>query len=64
MPCNTPTDESNHMGLLEVLIYMKISIGADPGVFLPTGSEDRVVLGVGNIPVGILPSCQNMKIIA
>ena len=28
---------------------------------LPTGSEERGVLGVGSIPVAILPSCQNMK---
>ena len=31
---------------------------------LPTGSEEREVLGVGSIPVPILRSCQNMKIIA
>ena len=31
---------------------------------LPTGSEQRKVLGVGSIPVAALPSCQNMKIIA
>ena len=31
---------------------------------LPTGSEERGVLGVGIIPVAILPSCHNMKIIA
>ena len=30
---------------------------------LPTGSEEREVLGVGSITVAILPSCQNMKII-
>ena len=30
---------------------------------LPTGSEERVVLGVGSIPVAKLPSCQNMKIL-
>ena len=28
---------------------------------LPTGSEDRGVLGIGSIPVTILPSCQDMK---
>ena len=27
---------------------------------LPTGSEERKVLGVGSIPVAILPSCQCM----
>ena len=31
---------------------------------LPTGSEEREVLGLGSIPVAILPSCQNMKTIA
>ena len=29
---------------------------------LPTGSEEREVLGVGSIPVAILPSCQFMQI--
>ena len=28
---------------------------------LPTGSEERGVLAVGNVPVAILPSCQNIK---
>ena len=28
-----------------------------------TGSEKREVLGVGSIPVAILPSCQDMKTI-
>ena len=31
---------------------------------LPTGSEEREVLGVGSIPVAILPFCQDMKTIA
>ena len=31
---------------------------------LPIGSEEREVLGVGSIPVAILPSCQDMKTIA
>ena len=31
---------------------------------LPTGSEEREVLGVGSIPVAILPSCQDIKTIA
>ena len=30
---------------------------------LPTGSEEREVLGVGSIPVAILPSCQDMETI-
>ena len=28
---------------------------------LPTGSEEREVLGVGSIPVAILPSCQALQ---
>ena len=31
---------------------------------LPTGSEEREVLGVGSIPVAILPSCHDMNPIA
>ena len=31
-------------------------------ILLPTGSEEKGVLGVGSIPVVILPSCQHMKI--
>ena len=30
---------------------------------LPTGSDEREVLGVGSIPVAIVPSCQDMKAI-
>ena len=30
---------------------------------LPTGSEEKVVLGVRSIPLAILPSCQNMEIL-
>ena len=33
-------------------------------VLLPTGSEERGVLGVGSISVAMLPSCQDMKTIA
>ena len=32
-------------------------------LILPSGSEEREVLGVGSIPVAILPSCQDMKTI-
>ena len=32
-------------------------------ILLPTGSEERGVLGVGSIPVAILPSCQDIKTI-
>ena len=31
---------------------------------LPSGNQERGVLGVGSIPVAILPSCQHMKTIA
>ena len=41
----------------EVMLPRKISL-------LPTGNEEREVLGVGNIPVSILPFCQDMKTIA
>ena len=34
------------------------------GRLLPTGSEERGVLGVGSLPVVICPSCQDMKTIA
>ena len=33
-------------------------------VLLPNGSGERGVLGVGSIPVSILPSCQDVKIVA
>ena len=33
-------------------------------VLLPTGSEDREVLGFRSIPFAIIPSCQDMKSIA
>ena len=34
------------------------------GGLLPTGSVESEVLGVGSIPVAILPSCHNLKISA
>ena len=30
-------------------------------ILLPTGSEERGLLGMGSIPVAIRPSCQHMK---
>ena len=30
---------------------------------LPTGSEEKEVLGVGSIPVAILPSCQYVEML-
>ena len=32
-------------------------------ILLPTGSDEREVLVVGSIPVAILPSCQDMKML-
>ena len=32
-------------------------------VLLPSGSEEKGALGVGCIPVAILPSCQHMKMV-
>ena len=32
-------------------------------IVLPTGSEERDVLGIGSILVAILPSCQYMKML-
>ena len=43
---------------------LQLPLGVFLIMLLPTGSEERGVLGVGSIPVAILPSCQNMKIIA
>ena len=42
----------------------RCSSQASSYVLLPTGREEREVLGVGSIPVAILPSCQDMKTIA
>ena len=42
-----------------IYIYMYVYI-----CLLPTGSEEREVLGGGTIPVAILPSRQDMKYIA
>ena len=37
---------------------------AVPAILLPTGSEEKGVLGVGSIPFEILPFCQDVEIIA
>ena len=39
-------------------------VGEGGGGLLPTGSEEKGVLGIGSIPVALLPSCQDMKTIA
>ena len=52
---------------LENLLFhgtILFSIQFASNYLLPTGSEERGVLGVGSIPVAILPSCQDMKTIA
>ena len=36
----------------------------DLRILVPTGSDKMGVLGVGSIPVAILPSCQDIKNIA
>ena len=44
--------------------YIRYTTVNSTEYLLPTGSEEREVLGFGSIPVTILPSCQDMKIIA
>ena len=39
-------------------------VGSIPVAYLTTRSEKREVLGVGSIPIAMLPSCQDMKTIA
>ena len=38
-------------------MFLDFTLGAIKGYLLPTGSEERGVLWVGDIPVAILPSC-------
>ena len=52
---------------LHLQLHLTVTVGreglqhnGDTGL-LPTGSEERGVLGVRSIPVAILPSCQNVK---
>ena len=49
--------------MARVLPRNNSGVSNDEGL-LPTGSEERGVLGVRSIPVAILPSCQNMKTMA
>ena len=53
------THTRTHIYYIYIYIYKYISI-----YLLPTGSEEREVLGVGVIPVAILPSRQDMKTVA
>ena len=48
----------------KAVFYNTNSISTRSVDLLPALSEDRGVLGVGSIPVSILPSCQDMKTIA
>ena len=54
--------------LAEVVEFCKMAIFVQPQIYkgslLPIGREEREVLGVGNIPIAILPSCQDLKTIA
>ena len=43
--------------------YSDITTWISSGL-LPTGSEERGVLGLGSVPVAVLLSCQDMKTIA
>ena len=45
--------------LIKITAYMHFQIRPSmKGCLLPAGSEEKEVLGVGSIPVAILPSCQ------
>ena len=70
-----PTIQSENMAMILVVTYAtrkglsttqlnstQLSSSAARHL-LPTGSEEREVLGVGSIPVPILPSCQYMKML-
>ena len=40
---------------------LNVTEGGAMPIILPTGSEERGVLGVGNISVAVLPSCHDMR---
>ena len=44
-----------------MLEFERSRLSANAVGLLPTRSEERGVLGVGSIPVAILPSCQDVK---
>ena len=44
--------------------FINLEISLTRHYLLPTGSEEREVLGVGSILGAILPSCQDMKTVA
>ena len=47
-------------GSVSYVIYIEIT---NVIYLLPTGSEEREVVGVGSIHVAILPSCQYMNVL-
>ena len=51
------------MSNLKKNCHAKVSFKNGNHCLLPTGREEREVLGFGSIPVAILPSCQYMKML-
>ena len=58
---SNPPERWNHKSFI---VTVNVYIIGIMHPLLPTGSEEREVLGVGSIPVAIVPSCQFMKTIA
>ena len=58
----TLPDFSHRVPKTEGIVYSFLGVGG--GILLPTGSEERGVLGVGSIPVAIPTSYQDMKTVA
>ena len=52
-------EKTKHVGPC-VNVFHQYSIECISYYLLPTGSEEREVLGAGSIPVATLPSCQDM----
>ena len=54
-----------HGKLALLILGLVLVLGGIPtiGNLLSTGSEEKGVLGVGSIPVAILPSCQHMEML-
>ena len=55
-----PGKRREGLKLSRICVCHKV-VSKENGVLLPTRSEERGVLGVGGIPVAILPSCQYSK---
>ena len=60
LPCNMRINFSIFMHTTNIQIRHELEKHL---YLLPTGSEKRGVLGVGSIPVAILPSSQYMKLL-